>query len=170
MTLDKLLCEFAYNTIQGFESGSYKTHINNKIDIKSDKLIEIYKHINVNYHNQLYRSLIKNDDEYVTNVFGKMLEADNHNHICLLNYTFDIVNIILDNMQRELLDDTSYENYMISVKIQIDTITEFICENFKKILAHSCSKLDITKCNPNLDMFLVRIIDEPKSDEEMEDN
>ncbi len=140
--------DFCYNTIIGFESGIYKTHkyLVKKLEIKSIALGFI-----ASYHNGSYKSLILDNDPYIVEKYGEMHTISTHSYICLLNITMLICKTIIQKMIREFLDDSSYDNYMQMVKLQIKMILNTI--ELEKMLCHNCTGEDIKKCNPNEDMF-----------------
>jgi hypothetical protein len=157
--LANLMSEFICSTICGFESGLYKSLITsgeNINKIKTNQMTVILVNFNMNYYNQAYSSLIKKNDQYIVEKFGQMHKIMNHSYICLLNIMFRLTTEMLTIYDRNLLNITSYENYMKSVQAILNKCNEFLIEELPKMISHTCSGIDISTCNPDEPLFYIK--------------
>lgn len=157
--LADLMSDFICETIGGFESGLYKSLASRgeNIDkIKTQQMTFLLVNFNMNYYNRAYSSLIRKNDPYINDKFGEMNKVMNHSYICLLNILFKLTTEIIAEYDRTLFNVTSYENYMRSVKIVLDTCKEFLMTELPNMISHSCSGIDINTCNPDEPLFYIK--------------
>lgn len=156
------MIEFIYNTIVGHESGFFKAHESmglEKKDLKkSESMKPIVLIISSNYLNVVYKSLIREDDDYVISYFHKMKNALNHSLICLLNIVYVIVIASHNDIDRTKLNINSYDKYMKNVKEQLKIILENKKEFLKDKLNHECKGINIKDCDPDEDMFITNAL------------
>ena len=141
--LSRLVQIYCYGIIEGFERGYYIRY--NKI-IKSSRLKQSMMNANITYHNKAYKALILENDTYFIKQYSTMKNASTHSYICLLNLTFMLCSLIIENVNREILDDTHIENYITSLFIQITNIFQKI--DIIKLLDHKCDNIDIKLLYP----------------------
>ncbi len=157
--------EFCYNSILGFESGFYKT---NKSEVKKIQTKVISSYFIVDYHNQSYKALILDSDQYILEQYGQMHSIISHSYICLLNITLMVCKYLIDGMVREFLDDSSYSNYMQMVKIQLKLLLDKV--QLENMLSHKCSGEDIKKCDPELKIFSIKARENNNEENNNEEN
>lgn len=150
-TLEDLIVDFCLKTVTGMESGFYKTFAKeNTLILTTNVLQDTINDFLIRYLNQVYRSLIVHDDEYITEVFDRMKPFD-HSFICILNIIAKLIQLLVQNMHRQLLHTESYNAYMASVKQQLYIIAYVFRSEMN--FSHECSGADITTCNPDTPMF-----------------
>lgn len=157
--LANLMSDFICETIGGFESGLYKSLTSHKEDInkiKSQNMTFLLVNFNINYYNRAYSSLIRKNDPYIVEKFGEMNKIMNHSYICLLNIMFKLTTEIITGYDRTLFNTTSYEDYMKSVKIVLDTCKEFLLTELPNMISHNCTGIDIQTCNPDEPLFYMK--------------
>jgi hypothetical protein len=144
--------KFLTDTICGYYSGIYKM----LGPVLTQEHIISVQLFNVIYFNDAYRSLIRRDDEYIMRVFDKLHSFYNHSYICLLNITFFHTNTILEKITIDKLNLKDYETFMNSVSncIKNNIASTNLREKFITSFNHKCEGIDISKCNPNEDMFI----------------
>ena len=143
--------EFCVNTILGSESGFFKTF--GKFAKEPQATFILSEYI-AKYHNMAYKALILETDKYFLEEYGRMHEISGHSYICLLNITLNICAIIEQSIDREKLCIENYEQYMDSIKSQVEVITGKM--NLDKFLSHKCTGIDIKSCNPDEDFVVLR--------------
>jgi ABC-type siderophore export system fused ATPase/permease subunit len=159
------MIKFIKNTIMGHESGMYKSIAiakesstdKDKINLsllQGKKILELFANVSENYFNKCYKSLVLRDDEYIVKIFDDMKAQFGHSQLCLLIIIANSCMKIHFEMDREKLDVSSYDNYMKSVKAQLDTLmgVDFITMSTASF-GHNCSGEDITKCDPTIKNF-----------------
>ncbi len=156
--LVKLIVEFSRNTILGQESGVYKSISNSSIPLplsalKTNNIAALYSKSITVYLNKCYRSLILDDDRYITDQFNKMSDLMNHSKICLLNIIAKCIQFLFAMIDRQKLDISSYDNYMSSLSSQMILNRESF-EMFVGAVNHGCQGKDIKTCDPDTDMFV----------------
>lgn len=105
------------------------------------------------YMNTLYRSLILDDDQYVTDFFNKLSALSEHTKYCLLNIVcFITINVHL-NISRLHLNVSTLSDYLYSVNEQIDDNFGKMTEQINNKLDHKCLEKDIKTCDPNIKLF-----------------
>jgi hypothetical protein len=157
--LANLMTNFICDTIRGYESGLYKSFVmNNKNmnDILTHKMTFILVNFNVKYFNNAYSSLIRNDDPYIMEKFGEMHDVINHSYICLLNILFKLTTDIITSYDRSIFNVFSYDEYMKSVDIVLETCKKVLLDELPKMISHNCNGIDITTCNPNEPLFYIK--------------
>jgi hypothetical protein len=157
--LANLMTNFICDTIRGYESGLYKSFVmNNKNmnDILTHKMTFILVNFNVKYFNNAYSSLIRNDDPYIMEKFGEMHDVINHSYICLLNILFKLTTDIITSYDRSIFNVFSYDEYMKSVDIVLETFKKVLLDELTKMISHNCNGIDITTCNPNEPLFYIK--------------
>jgi hypothetical protein len=160
--LAKIIVEFCKNTVKGHESGFFKLisretipmsvsdlSVNNNVTIKNFIINATGK-----YLNSCYRSLIREDDPFIVNEFLNMTKIMKHSEICLLNIIFSVILKIHLELDRTKLNHSSYENYMTSVRDEINIKSSGICDILSNSLSHNCDGIDISTCDPDDDMFV----------------
>jgi len=162
MSSEKLaeeMISFMYNTIGGHESAFYKVLLTGKHftkdTIKDRDFMKNYIIMaTINYLNSAYKSLILKNDSYISQCFQRM-SVLNHSMICLLNILNCNILVIHGELDRSKLDTSSYDKYMASVSSQLREK----CNNMKEILTnslnHDCSGIDISTCDPTVDLFIM---------------
>jgi hypothetical protein len=155
----RLLTEFLYNTIVGHESEFYKMVINK--DALQKSISKLICTSASDYLNKAYKSLITDNDEYFVEYFNGMADLLDHSHICLLNIACSLLTTCHEAINREILDITSYDNYIIGIHIQITKILDIVRKEMVDKLTHDCVNIDIKSCNPEVELFVVEeIIDD----------
>jgi hypothetical protein len=151
--LAQLMVDFTESTILGVESGMYKTikHL-----LKENNIKQIQYGFCVEYYNSAYRSLILNNDTYFVEKFTEMHQELSHSYICLLNIIFTISLRLIDSIDRNKLDDSTYDKYIKSVQKEIKKAEFFKVEYFEPLLSHTCSGTDIKTCNPDEPLFFIK--------------
>lgn len=151
MDLADLIVEFCLNTIKGMESGFYKTFAKkNTLILTTNVLQDTINGFIIDYLNRTYRSLIVDDDVYITDVFEKM-KPYNHSFVCILNIIAQLIKVLVEKMHRPLLQTGSYESYMTSVEQQLHILAYIFRSNMN--LSHKCTGIDIRTCDPDKPMF-----------------
>jgi hypothetical protein len=159
--LSNLIKDFARETMKGQESALYKTFAGNtnilgisKENLTNNNIKGIFSEFISNYLNVCYKSMILKDDPYVLEKFGKMKSLHNHSEICLLNIIAALIANTHQQMDRSVLDTQSYEAYMLSVNFLLISILDNIKLDDK--ISHTCTGMDISKCDPNKPMFYTK--------------
>lgn len=153
MQLANLILDFTKNSIMGTESGLYKTL---KQLVRSPIIKNVQMNFLVEYFNGAYRAIILNGDQYFVSKFSEMHNILDHSYICLLNITFAICIQLVEIINRDELDISSYDNYMESLAIQITNNEIFKPEVVAQFLSHTCQGIDIKTCDPNEPMFYAK--------------
>jgi len=155
--LASLLVDFSIITIKGHESVLYKacgTILSLSRSFLTTNVIgSMFSSIVTDYLNHCYRSLILDDDAYVTTKFNEMTSTMDHSKICLLNIIANIIKILFENIDRSNLDISTYEKYMNCITYQLNNSREKIIQNLSRSLSHECSGDDIKQQDPNQPMF-----------------
>jgi hypothetical protein len=156
--LSKFIKNFAKETMKGQESALYKTLAVNtnilgisKENLTNNNIKGIFSEFISNYLNSCYKSLILKNDTYVLGKFSEMKSLHNHSEICLLNIIATIIANTHQQMDRSILNTQNYETYMLSVDILLISILDNI--NLDDKISHTCTGMDISKCDPNKPMF-----------------
>lgn len=147
--------EFVFNTLKGHESAFYK--IFNEIISLNSKSIEIQSLCNVaivKYMNGSYKSLILDDDPYITGSFNVM--SSNHSKSCLLIFLGVEMSDLHLSLNRENFDTSSYQKYMDSVERELDSKFSSFSAKLEKLFSHKCEGKNIKDCNPNDLPFYVK--------------
>lgn len=156
-----LVCDFCFSTIQGHESGIYKSLKMNMINLSLDTLrtnqmLGFFTGATMNYLNGAYVSLIKRNDTYIMEKFDAMCKISNHSVICLLNIIMVFIMEIHSSLDRSKLNISSYELYIKSVMSQLNSKYEESLLTLGKSLSHSCNGIDIKTCDPNKPLFFTK--------------
>lgn len=150
---------YVFGLILGQENGMYKEiYINKNFegDIKSQEIFNLVNGpITIKYFNDCYCSLIKRDDPYIVSVYDKMNDLVPHSKVCLLNVNFHLKIINHSKLDRKKFDISSRQNYIDSIKKQLEPIGNKLVKDLKENMNHKCTGEDITKCNPNEKMFKI---------------
>ena len=153
-----MLLEFVDSTLLGQESALYKsceTSLRQPRSIlKSRVVLVILQHTLVDYLNACYKSLILNDDEYITKQFDAMTLSHGHSAVCLLNILASMIFNTANTFDRSLLDISSYESYMKAASDQLSVIRLTHAPTLQRSLSHTCSGMDIKSCDPNKPLFV----------------
>jgi len=150
-----IMLEFISNTITGHESGFYKLMNGSEDTLKSDQMRTAIDLSSVNYLNQAYKSLIKNDDEYFAKYFKAMAGIMNHSYICLLNIILVHMLNIHEAIKRSDLDTSTYDNYMTTIEVQIKNLSNSTRPLIVESISHDCHGEDIKDCDPEQDLFVI---------------
>ena len=144
--LAKILREKIKYLILQSESEIYKYN-----DNKSSRSL-LYVMNTLNYY---YKSLILDSDKNVTDLFSEVTACMNHSEICLLNIMFRVIHIILQNIDRSKLDNSTYLGYIFS----LNYVLELNLDQFVKpdLFSHECNGDDIKECDPNIPLFYAKI-------------
>lgn len=151
--LKKLMEDFICRTIDGFESGIWKAR-KMADHIKKLKISELNMFIlsfNIKYFNDAYKSLILKNDSYIMESFKKMTQLHDHSEICLLIIMFAHSMQIINNMDRSKIDSLNYQQYMEDIMKQTSKLSKINAD-----MAHECHGEDISKCDPNVDLFYIK--------------
>jgi hypothetical protein len=143
--------QITYNTILGTESAMYKKL---KEHVKSPMMNSFVIQNICKYHNYAYKSLILDSDKYIFDEFGRMNEISGHSYICLLNITLNLCLLVEEKLDRNLLDDSTYDNYMNVVRNYVKEILKVM--NLEKFISHKCTGIDIKSCNPDEDFVVIK--------------
>ena len=149
--LSTLIRKFCFNTIRGHESGLYKSALYRDI-MQTDMAVIILAHITIEYLNGCYKSLILRNDKYVIDVFDDMQKIDNHSVICLLHIILETIKMVHFRFDRNKLDMTNYDCYMISVDKELTDKIKIV-DKLEEILSHKCNGIDIKTCDPTKPLF-----------------
>lgn len=151
--------KFFENTFIGLESALYKT-ISDKSTLTSSNSRYYITSMTIDYLNSVYKSLVVSDDMYLLRIFRPISQVLHHSEICVLNMLASFVNLLLDNFNRSLLKSDSYEDYMASVKLIIETnpIKE-IADKLEHILSshfkeNNCTGENIRDQDPSKPLFI----------------
>lgn len=150
-TVTSSIIAFCKATILGHESALYK-QMHQEKDMQSEEMLLYALAAAIHYLNVCYKSLILQDDDYVTEQFSKMQTA-HHSPICLLHFLLQIITTCHTSMDRKKLNPSSYTTYMHSVDQLITPTLQNTQEHLQKHMNHECSGDDITKCDPNVPLF-----------------
>jgi len=161
--LTDLIIEYIKKTIIGQESGFYKIAAK-IIEHPVGKFLETKNLNNIyvvpillkaleSYFNNTYKSLVKQSDKYVLEIFDKMQSVMDHSAICLLNIIAAFTANIYIEINRNNLNIESYDEYIKSFDNELAKICDKNKLSFIKCLSHKCNGEDITKLDPNIKMF-----------------
>lgn len=152
-----LIVDFSINTIAGQESGLYKSYGTilplTRNFLKTTMIGSMFSGIIANYLNRCYRSLILDDDEYVTTKFNEMTSIMNHSKICFLNIIAEVIKVLFENINRATLDISTYEKYMNCIMSQLNNSKDELIDTLSHSLSHECEGDDIKQHNPDKPMF-----------------
>lgn len=155
----KGITEFILNTLNEQEGSLYK--------IFGEKLKEKYMvatrvKIAMEYMNQTYKALIKNDNTYLVESFNKM-SGLNHSKICLIKIVLQLLQGFYESTDFTGADVSSYEEYMIFINYNLVIYLNGMKEKIKTVLGHECKTIDISNCNPNDTLFFAEPIENKTS-------
>lgn len=158
MSLADLVVDFCRKTINGHESGMYKSCSSSLLPmprtfLQTAAMQDLMMGATVAYLNGVYKSLILKNDKYIIDEFAKMQAIHNHSSVCLLNFVFYIISEV--KLDRAKLDISTYDAYMKCVIMQSDVILATIKSKLPELLSHVCTGIDISKCDPNDPMFKI---------------
>lgn len=146
----EVVYRFLENTIMGQESGLYKVIGSAIVNVDP---IMLYS-IKVDYYNGVYKSLILDDSEYVTNIFNAM--TCDHSKVCLLQQLIRVDLMIHESLIRNKDKAASYELWMESIRHQLQRSKPIIVKQLQELLSHECKGIDIKTCNPNNPLFYIK--------------
>ncbi len=159
LKMANIMIEFINNTISGHESGFYKMYYFNDSEnintLKYNAMDGMITSSAVNYLNQAYKSLIRENDPYFLKYFKGMAKVMNHSYICLLNIVFVTLINVHRNIDRSKLDIDTYDKYMESIESQLEELLEKIKGTIIQSISHKCTGDDIKNCDPNDDLFII---------------
>jgi hypothetical protein len=153
------MVDYAKEIIIGQENGLYHiADMGKQMHILKDKfqMGPIVLSTTTSYFNDVYKSLIKKDDEDFLEKFAKIKKLDStHSDICILNIMFHVTLASHLEVNREKIDMSSYEKFMYSIAEQLYYIFRNKYGFMKSKFDHVCTEIGIEACDPDDDLFKV---------------
>jgi hypothetical protein len=148
MSLCELIADFCKSIILGYESGIYNKsgHAISKEKIKFNLVIA-----NVNYFNDMYKSMIANSNPIIKAKLDEMAIKYSHNYVCLLNIIFLVSSTITQKMNRDSFNMRTRSTYMQSASNEFDAVMGAL--NIDKLINHTCTEIDITLEDPEKNLL-----------------
>lgn len=148
----RLILEFLKNTIGGHERGMFRAkyqtpHIPGTEFLNLRELTyatqKFIRGATVSYFNKIYDSLVKKNDPYVNQFFGRISALIDHSPVCLTILIFRLCVDLHLSLDRTLLLDREklqyLEDYSASVMIQLGLILDTTIEKaLQNCLNHDC--------------------------------
>jgi len=144
--LYELLFDFSKQLVIGIESNIYKTM---EKFIFDNFIINFQKNLAKYYYNDVYKALILDLDENITNKFIQIQQLFPHSFLCILDILFNLTLEIIKNINRKNYNTNSYDEFINSVDKEIakSNVLDFVCVD-KIISQHKCVLTDIKSCDP----------------------
>ena len=152
--LELEIIDFIKTTILGFENGLYN-HLGTTSVNDNFKFVLVQ--FTVEHYNNIYKSLVLDNEPnlYSTIKINKMNELSGHNHLCLIDILYNLTQKTILNLDRTKFVNSSNEEYISSIKEQLDKIIYYESNELKKILSHECDNIDIKKCDSGVRIFIL---------------
>ena len=146
------IIEFVKTTILGFENGLYN-HIGKMSNDDNFKFVLVK--FTVEHYNNIYKSIISNNEPnlYSNEQINKIHKLSGHNYLCLIDILYNLTQKIILSLDRIKFDNSTNDNYLCSIKKQLDNIEYYKLDELNKILLHQCDNIDISNCDPNINIF-----------------
>jgi len=146
--LKTLLVEFIHPIIVGYEKAAWTLQANTDYEIDMTQMLLIS---HCSYFNSLYKDLLLKTDDKLTNQFKEMNKLSNHNYICLLILAFKTTMEAMKHSDRQTLDPSSLEKYLLSVSKEI----KFTLENRIETFDFCCKEKQLSQYDPQTPIFFL---------------
>lgn len=155
ITLSKKLCNYCGNILLEQLSETYKISLlKNTVD-PLKKFKNMYQLFLVSYLNNIYLSLIKQNDKVIVQKFSDFKSFCNHSEICLLHIIKMICSEFVSVFDFNKLNYKNYETFVKTCCEQILSIEIVACQMLCETLTHKCKGIDISTCDPDEKLFFI---------------
>ncbi len=168
--------DFLIGVAYGHESGMFKNFAGiGQLDILLDigRVVPMIRLMGLSFFNDTYDGIALLSNIATNNVpriqmqsmsfrFSELCRMIDHSPVCIINIAFRLYMQLHENMNRSKFDISSYDAYMMSVKIELEALIEGM-PPFEPIFSHECKGDRVCEpLPPGKKMFYLLPSDTPK--------
>lgn len=155
-TLEDAIFAFIKNMVMAHQSTIYKL-FGATAKIRTQLM---FRQGTINYINDVYKSLILKNDDYVISCFTKLKSSNEHSEVCIcrmiLSGCMAMYNVLASlKTYGKTTKCDGYDTYMAFVSSAIDSLAEKIKLNLIRSMNHKCTSVKIDTCDPDIPLFIL---------------
>eukprot|EP01138_Halocafeteria_seosinensis_P006153 gb/GECG01006292.1/.p1 GENE.gb/GECG01006292.1/~~gb/GECG01006292.1/.p1 ORF type:complete len:175 (+),score=14.65 gb/GECG01006292.1/:1-525(+) len=150
------ISSFLFTTARGTESALYQTITREELLNKASMGIKT-TYCSIKYLNICYKSIIRRDNQFITDSFDHMTSIMQHSEICLLHLILNCLRRIHGMIERQYCDLSSREAYRASLAPQLIGAIATVYPSLVTSVNHGCTGTSIRNEDPEQELFTMEV-------------